>query len=74
MATEITGRLENWVKHSLPQVVILTGQVYDDYNDRFADSTQIQTSGVTSGTYEEGEVVTTHNSTYLLEAPCQGTR
>ena len=65
---KVTGRLENWHvgMYEYDGEVMIWGDVYDDVNGRFMDGTYIHTSGIKPQEFNEGDVVTTRNSTYLL--------
>lgn len=75
--TKPTGRLENWmVGRTFDEVqeYIIWGNCYEDIHGRFRDGTNIHTSGIKLTDYpiddlEEGMVVATGNSTYLLGKP-----
>jgi hypothetical protein len=62
-----TGRLENWDPD--PIFSIIWGDIYDDVHKRWEDGTRIHTSKVPNMRYtslEEGDIVETLNSIYLL--------
>jgi hypothetical protein len=65
-----TGRLENWYKGNTRSTGTfrLLGEVYDDVRERFVDGAFIHTSDIvnTDQCFEEGSVIKTHFSTYLL--------
>ena len=72
--TKVTGRLENWRESGVYKgESILFGNIYDDAECRFQDGTYIHTSGIQPQDLEEGKVVTTRNSTYLLGKPFNNT-
>lgn len=63
----VTGRIQNWSTWGNTVV----GEIYDDIEGRFADGTHIQTSGLQplakqEQGVQEGAVVKTRNSSYLL--------
>lgn len=60
-----SARLENWFLWGTSQ---LAGKIYDDATKRFDDGTDVRTSTVNGNIvdFEEGDVITTRNSTYTL--------
>jgi hypothetical protein len=65
-----TGRLENWSLHHC--LSILWGHLYDDVRCRWRHGEHIHTShieGLRDMDLQEGMVITTRNSTYLLGKP-----
>ena len=64
---KVTGVLENWaVDQSTSKEFVIWGHIYGDTNGRFKDGTMVHTSGIKNRKCEEGDVVKTRNSTYLL--------
>lgn len=69
MGQNYTARLENWAYNRKQNIII--GDVYDDKNGRFVDGSKIATSRLKPMSMqvslpEEGAIMTTLNSTYLL--------
>lgn len=66
--SKVTATLKNWMAM---EKGYLFGDVYDDTKDRYVDGATIRTSKVVGGDpiLEEGAVVITRNSTYLLGSP-----
>lgn len=64
---ELTGTLENWwtVQVSKKEFII-NGDCYGDSRGRFPDGMTIHTSGILNRDCEEGDLITTRNSTYKL--------
>lgn len=64
---EITGRLENWyVSQVTEKELVVNGNIYNDIRNRWEDGTHIHTSGVKNSWFEEGDLIDTRNSIYLL--------
>jgi len=64
-----TGKLDNWYKcTAIEGKLFLYGNVSADVRERFVDGTFIHTSFITDKdqTFEEGSIVKTTYSTYLL--------
>ena len=65
--SEVTGRLERWsVQYGLGKQCVVWGDIYDDVRERWPDGRTIHTSGIDVVEFNEGDIVTTRNSTYLL--------
>jgi hypothetical protein len=65
-----TGRLEGW--YTDRSYSVLWGHIYDDIHERWPNGESIHTShieGVRDMDLQEGMVVQTKNSTYLLGKP-----
>ena len=63
----ITGTLEDWwVDQCTKKEFIIYGNLFGDHKGRFQDGTNIHTSGIKNRKCEEGDVVSTRNSRYLL--------
>ena len=63
----VTATIENWRLYSYSKKdKVIFGNIYNDTNKRWEDGTPIRTSKIVSGKFEEGEIITTSNSTYLL--------
>ena len=62
----ITGRLENWHIEAWGECHVVVGDIYDDIHGRFWDGSSIHTSAVETTDIQEGDVVNTRNSRYLL--------
>ena len=69
--TEVTARLESWYIDSrqFGDEMILWGFIYDDIEGRFGDGSAIHTSGIKRCVPATGDIVVTHNSSYLLGKP-----
>ena len=64
---EVTGKLDNWTA-TMPHngEMLFWGDIDGDRHGRWLNGTRIHTSGVPEGDYNEGDIITTRNSTYLL--------
>lgn len=62
-----TGRLENWYRD--PMFNVFWGNLFDDVHRRWRDGQLIHTSYCVDPDAEEGDVIKTLNSSYLLGKP-----
>jgi hypothetical protein len=63
------AELREWAFRHTAGVLTGFGRVYGDQKGRWPDGYAIATSAVTHGRPEEGEVITTRNTRYLLSGP-----
>lgn len=63
------AELRHWVMRDYKQSTVVIGRVFGDRKGRWPDGYAIATSNVVSGAHEEGCVITTLNSRYLLSGP-----
>lgn len=63
----VTARLDNWFRRQVTkEEFIIWGIVTAGRDNRFMDGEFIHTSGIRNRSVEEGDIVNTRNSTYLL--------
>lgn len=67
--TEYDAELRNWSIHDNDRSFVAFGRVFNDRTGRWPDGYAISTSTVMSGPCEEGAVITTRNTRYLLSGP-----
>jgi hypothetical protein len=63
------AELRDWCFHGEGQFMVAFGRVFGDRKQRWPDGYAISTSTVMSGLREEGAVITTRNTRYLLFGP-----
>lgn len=63
---EYDAELQHWAFHHEGQLTVLVGRVYNDEKNRWPDGYAIATSPVISGPPQEGAIITTRNTRYLL--------
>jgi hypothetical protein len=63
------AELREWCFHGEGQFTVAFGRVFGDRKQRWPDGYAISTSTVMSGLREEGAVITTRNTRYLLSGP-----
>jgi len=62
-----TATLENWIESpSGPNTCFINGRILNDAKERFDDDTYVNTSKIKGSGFQEGDIVTTTNSTYRL--------
>lgn len=65
-----TATLNNWfVRQCSKKEMMFYGDIEGDTQGRWGDGTPIHTSGVKNCKPEQGDIITTRNSTYLLGEP-----
>lgn len=70
MMSKITGRLEGWyLSDCLDEGYYLNGFIHEDSKGRWPDGTFIHTSTFPRRECEEGDVIMTRYSSYLLGKP-----
>lgn len=63
------AELRDWTFREYKQSVVALGRVFGDRKGRWPDGYAIATSAVVGGAREEGSVITTLNTRYLLSGP-----
>jgi hypothetical protein len=66
---EYDAELRDWCFHAEGQSTVAFGRVFGDRKQRWPDGYAIKTSEVMSGDRQEGAVITTRNTRYLLSGP-----
>lgn len=63
------AELRQWAFDVQAGLIIGVGRVFSDRKGRWPDGYAIATSEVSGGTHQEGSIITTSNSRYLLSGP-----
>jgi hypothetical protein len=71
MVEAYDAELRQWAFHYRLGLTVCVGRVFNDRKGRWPDGYAIATSEVTSGALEEGSVITTLHSRYLLSGPAE---
>ena len=71
---KVTGRLEQWVRQSVPGGYVIWGLLYDDIHQRWTPGSWVHTSLITTEpqplkSKPPKTVVVTRNSVYVLGTP-----
>jgi hypothetical protein len=67
--TDYDAELRDWCFHEDGAATVAFGRVFEDRTRRWPDGYAISTSTVVSGAREEGAVIATQNTHYLLSGP-----